>query len=82
MYGVGVVHGILRARQMFGSVGLSQNYPLDSAVFCHALETLTGAAEKSGTELPDDMICELLTNVSKVQGRWGQGLGREVRISG
>ena len=65
MYAVGVIHGVLKARQMYGSVGLSQYYPLSSSVYCHALETLmtSSSAGDGAAQLSDDMICDLLINV-------------------
>ena len=62
MYAVGVIHGILKARQMYGSVGLSQFYALSTSVYCQALDTLM-TSSGGGEQLSNDAICDLLINV-------------------
>lgn len=65
MYAVGVVHGVLRARQMFGAVGLSQSYPIDGSTYVHAIESLMAALPASDNASSNtQFICEMLTSVS------------------
>ena len=59
LFGVGVVHGLLVARQMFGSRGLSQFYSLTTAHMQQSVEwVLWTAGQDTGN------LIQLLTQVS------------------
>ena len=64
MYAVGVIHGVLRARQMFGAVGLSQSYPIDGSTYMHAIESLIAASSPNNTSGNNiAFLCDMLTSV-------------------
>ena len=63
VYAVGVIHSILVSRQMFGSRGMSQFYPLDVTVFIHALDVLMNLLRKVEGELSIDHLANLLSKV-------------------
>ena len=64
MYAVGVIHGVVGARQMFGAVGLSQSYPIDGSTYMHAIESLIAASSPNNTSGNNiAFLCDMLTSV-------------------
>ena len=79
MYAVGVVHGMLRARQMFGAVGLSQSYPIDGSTFMHAIESLMAALPSDNSNPATQFVCDMLTSVSGFS-RYSASFLRELTV--
>ena len=63
IYAVGVTLGILRARQAFGSRGLSQSYPLGGAALRQAVDALVQMCGAESHPKLEDM-CRMLDWVS------------------
>ena len=65
-FGLGVIQGMLTARQLFGSQGMNQWYPFNRVQMEQALEALTGRLLKS--EEPDPKLDAMADIFSKVGG--------------
>ncbi|XP_033103095.1 dynein heavy chain 9, axonemal-like [Anneissia japonica] len=73
VYGVCVIHGILVARQMFGSRGMSQWYALNEVVINEAVQVILQAAAEREPSLP--VLHHLLTEIvfgNIVTNEWDQ----------
>ena len=60
VFGIGVVHGLLLARQMFGTRGMSQQYALTGTVMEQAIHSVLG---KDDTDSSMKQISHLVADV-------------------
>lgn len=65
VYGIAVIQGVLVARQLFGSLGLSQWYPFDTVEISCAVSMVTGTLlrKKDETEPGLEELCFGLSKV-------------------
>ena len=59
VYSIGIILGILKARQMFGARGLSQTYPLDGSALRQATDAIIGMSADDKQPPLNDMITML-----------------------
>ncbi len=58
LYTLGVAHGVLAARQRFGSRGLSQYYPLGGSLLSQAVQSYISIINNRTGNTTDDMLME------------------------
>ena len=67
IYAIGITHGLLVARQMFGARGLSQFYSLDGSKYIQAIDNVIAIVSKAGEgDVRIDEICDMFSWVSEI----------------
>ena len=76
LYGMGVAYGLLQARQMLGTRGLSQYYPLGGNTLAQTIHTLLALNKTEGGDRDPNMelLCAVLVKVRSTDLQAGVSL--------